>query len=228
MVNARPHRETKRAPVEMIAEERARLHVLAREPFTAALGETRTVDLQQTIRFGSVRYSTPPGHVGSEVWCRVSGQELVIVGRTEHGLREIARHELSTPGNPRIVDEHYPHHPPGNQRREPRLKPRSGEERAFLAIRPGAERWLREAAASGTGGIRRKMADAVTLNTLLDAGAVDRALGLAAVAHRFADDDLPSIVEHLQRAPGDTEQLVLPDQRYSAQPGTHAWSEFGR
>ena len=58
-VNARAHRETGRAPVEMLAEERARLHVLPAEAYTAALGETRRVDDDQTIRLGSVRYSTP-------------------------------------------------------------------------------------------------------------------------------------------------------------------------
>jgi len=56
-VNARVHRETGRAPGDMLAEERARLHVLPVEAHTAALGETRTVNDDQTIRWGSVRYS---------------------------------------------------------------------------------------------------------------------------------------------------------------------------
>lgn len=104
-INARPHRETGRAPVEMLAEERAWLHVLPAAPHTAALGETRRVDDDQTIRWGSVRYSTPDGHQGAEVWCRVVGDELVIVGGDgERGLAELVRHELSTPGRPRILD----------------------------------------------------------------------------------------------------------------------------
>jgi hypothetical protein len=60
-----------------------------------------------------VRYSTPPGLVGAEVWVRVAGDELVIVadmGRSAAvpGLApappagEGARHALSTPGRPRI------------------------------------------------------------------------------------------------------------------------------
>lgn len=226
-VNARPHRETRRAPVDMLCEELTRLHALPTEPFTVALGQTRVVDSDQTIRFGTVRYSTPPGHVGREVWCRVEGEELVVVARTDHGLAEIARHELSVPGRPQIVDEHYPHHPPGNERCEPKLRPRTEEEEAFCAIGPGAERWLREAAAAGAAGIRRTMADAVALSQLLSPGEVDRALGLAAMAHRFADADLHSIVEHLQRhgEPGD---VVIPDESFSAQASTHAWSEFGR
>jgi hypothetical protein len=35
--------------------------VLPVEPYALALGDERTVDDNQTIRFGSVRYSTPPG-----------------------------------------------------------------------------------------------------------------------------------------------------------------------
>ncbi|WP_372481631.1 Mu transposase domain-containing protein [Rhodococcus zopfii] len=48
-------------------------------PHTLAPGTTRRVGTDQTIRFGSVRYSTPPGLVGAEVWVRVAGTELVIV-----------------------------------------------------------------------------------------------------------------------------------------------------
>ena len=57
---------------------RRRLHPIPAAPFTAALGETRSVATDQTIRFGSVRYSTPPGLVGREVWVRADGEELVI------------------------------------------------------------------------------------------------------------------------------------------------------
>jgi hypothetical protein len=111
-LNTRVHRETSRAPIDMLAEERTRLHVLPAEAHTTALGETRAVGDDQTIRWGSVRYSTPDGHQGKEVWCRVLGEELIIVARTPLGLSEIWRHPLSTPGNPQIVDEHYPGNPP--------------------------------------------------------------------------------------------------------------------
>ena len=108
---------------DMLAEEAAHLHVLPTEAHTSALGETRVVGDDQTVRFGSMRYSTPDGHQGSEVWCRVVGEELAIVGRGAKGLSEIARHRLSTPGNPQILDEHYPRHPGGNGPRPPRIAP---------------------------------------------------------------------------------------------------------
>ena len=132
-----------------------------------ALGEERLVGDDQTIRFGSVRYSTPPGHVGDRVWCRVHGTELVVVARRGTGLAEIARHALSTPGTPRIDDEHYPHHPGGNGPRQPRPRPRTAAEVAFLELGEGAARWLIEAAAAGAQRVRAKMARAVELAALV-------------------------------------------------------------
>lgn len=226
-VNARVHRETSRAPVDMLLEERARLHVLPVEAHTSALGETRTVGDDQTIRWGSVRYSTPDGHQGRQVWCRVVGDELVVVGRTEVGLSEICRHQLSTPGRPRIVDEHYPHHPGGNLPRAPRPKARTAGEIAFLALGPGAERWLVEAASVGAQRIRTKMAAAVELAALVGVGPVDAALAVAAQAHRFDDGAIASICDHLLAGRPHLE-VVHADETHSAQPGTAAWQEFGR
>lgn len=226
-VNDRPHRETGRAPAVMLADERAHLHLLPADPHTAALGETRKVEDDQTIRFGSVRYSTPDGHQGAEVWCRVAGDELVIVARTPGGLAEIARHRLSTPGHPQIVDAHYPHHPAGNGPRLPRPRPSRPAEEVFLGIGAGAERWLIEAGAVGAQRVRSKMARAVELASLLGAPAVDDALGLAAVAGRFDDGDLVSILDHLASGRSGLD-VVRADDTHSAQPGTDAWKDLGR
>src|SRR5437764_1217307 len=135
-VNARVHRETAAAPAARLAAERERLHPLPDEPHALALGDERLVGDDQTVRFGSVRYSTPPGHAGTRVWCRAAGEELVITARTSRGAAEIARHRLSVPGSPQILDEHYPDHPGGNGPRQPRPRPRprTEAEAAFLAI----------------------------------------------------------------------------------------------
>jgi hypothetical protein len=226
-VNARTHRETGAAPVDRLAAERAHLHVLPAEAHTAALGEERLVNDDQTVRFGSVRYSTPPGHVESRVWCRVVGEELAIVAMTASGTVEIARHALSTPGNPRIVDEHYPHHRGGNHPRPPRPRPRTKAEADFLHIGDGAQTWLIEAAATGATRVRAKMARAVEFATILGQAKVDQALGLAAAAGRFDEADLGSILDHLA-SHGDPGDLVHPDEAHSAQPGTGSWGRFGQ
>jgi transposase len=225
-VNGRVHRETAAVPADRLAAERELLHPLPAEPYALALGDERLVADDQTIRFGSVRYSTPPGHAGQRVWCRVAGTELVITARTARGVAEIARHQLSVPGSPSICDEHYPDHPGGNGPRQPRLRPRTPEETAFLGIGDGARRWLTEAAAAGTVRVRSKMARAVELAAVVGTDKVDAALGLAAIAGRFADDDLPAIIDHLaaEGAPGE---VVIADEAHSAQPGTSGWARLG-
>jgi transposase len=225
-VNGRVHRESAAIPAGRLAAEREHLHRLPAEPYALALGEERLVGEDQTIRFGSVRYSTPPGYAGQRVWCRVAGNELVVTARTGRGLAEITRHQLSVPGSPRILDEHYPGHPGGSGPRPPKLRPRTPEEVAFLAIGDGAARWLTEAAAAGAQRIRSKMARAVELAAVVGAGAVDQALGLAAIAGRFADDDLASVIDHLaaEGAPGE---VVVADEEHSAQPGTGGWARLG-
>jgi hypothetical protein len=133
-VNDRVHREIGVAPIERLTPQRQHPHVLPVEPHAIALGEERLVDDDQTIRRGSVRYCTPDRHQGQKVWCRVVGAELVICARTPSGVAEIARHELSTPANPRVVAAHYPHHPGGNLPRAPKPRPRTAEEVAFLEL----------------------------------------------------------------------------------------------
>ena len=226
-VNNRVHRETMRIPAHALLVEQRRMHPLPVEPFTMALGQTRIVNVDQTVRVGSVRYSTPPGFVGAEVWTRAQGQELVVTARTPAGLREIARHRLSTPGNPRIDLAHYPDHPqdPTGAPRPPKAKARTEAEAAFLGIGPGAHDWLVEAAAVGAQRVRSKMAEAVELATLMGADTVNDALALAASAGRFADGDLLSIVTFHAGGP-DGDRPVVADDQHALQPGTAGWAGF--
>jgi len=227
-VNGRVHRETARIPAEALLVEQTRLHPIPDAPFTAALGETRSVNTDQTVRFGSVRYSTPPGLVGREVWVRADGEELVITANLDAGLSEVARHRLSTPGNPRIDLSHYPDHPqqPDGSPKPPQPKGRNSEEKAFLALGPGAHSWLVEAAAIGAQRVRSKMTAALELAALVGVEPVDAALGVAAAAGRFAEGDLLAIVHH--RANGASiASLVVADEGHSAQPGTSSWAAFG-
>jgi transposase len=241
VVNGRVHRETCASPARRLEIEQTRLHRLPDAPHTAALGETRVVNTDQTIRFGNVRYSTPPGLVGAEVWVRADGDELVIAadlaalplrpdwaGTGPLGLAEVARHRLSVPGNPRIDLAHYPGHPqqPDGSPRPPRIRPATQAEAAFLAIGDGARAWLIEAAAAGATRVRAKMAEAVELAALAGTAAVDAALGTAALAGRFGDGDLLSIAGYQAAGPAGG-PVTSADEAYSAQPGTSAWAGFG-
>lgn len=227
-MNARRHRATGQTPASRLDIERTTLHILPSEPLALALGEERVVGSDRTISFNAVRYSTPPGYTGARVWCRVVGEELSITARTHSGdLTEIWRHQLSVPGIPQIIDAHYPDHPNGRGVHQPRLRPRSEAEIAFVAIGPGAGRWLKEAGPAGAVRIRAKMARAVELATVMGSDKVDQALGLAAAAGRFADNDLVSILEHLA-ASKPAGEVVRADEAHSVQSGTIGWQALGQ
>lgn len=237
-VNGRTHRESHRVPAEALVEEQRRLHRVPQQAHTLALGVTRQVGVDQTIRFNSVRYSTPAGLVDAEVWVRVAGAELVIVADLDalpvapswaagrRGLVEVARHRTSTPGSPRIDLAHYPDHPqePGGGPRPPVVRPRTAAEEAFLALGEGAKLWLVEASAVGASRIRAKMADAVELAALVGVDRVDHGLGVAAAAGRFGQADLGLIVDH--HTTGGAPGRVVADEAFSVQPGTRAWAGF--
>jgi transposase len=224
-VNTRPHRITRRPPVEMLAEEHEHLHRLPKLSHTLCFGQTRKVNWQSLISVGGAQYSVPHTLVDERVWARIEDQELVVVHVDgPAGPREVARHRLTTPGRPAICDQHYPPRPAGALDRRPRA--RSGEEREFLALGDGAERWLIAAAAAGVQRVRRKMAEAIDLAKLHGNAELDRALRTCADAGRFADGDLAAILTHQQQ----TGELILfpaPEER-SLQRSTRSWEGFGR
>jgi len=219
-VNGRVHRVTRRPPVDMLAEEQSRLHRLPATAFTAAFGETRKVSWSSTISFGGVTYSVPHQLVDAEVWVRVDGDEVVATHLAATGAVEVARHQRSTPGTPRIDDAHYPPRPAGPLNRQPRAT--NTAEADFLALGDGARMWLLEAASAGTARVKVKMADAVTLARLHGMERVDWALGHAATYGRFADGDVASILA--AHPPG---QRRSADDAHSLQGGTRAWNGFG-
>jgi len=219
-VNARPHRITRRAPAEMLAEERSRLHPVPAAPFTAVLGVTRKVDDLSLVTYEGGQYSVPHQLAGQVVHVRRYGEQVVISHAGHGGPAEVARHQVTTPGSPRVDDAHYPPAPPGALGRTP--KARSKDEAQFLAIGDGAALWLTEAGAAGASRVRAKMARAVQLAALHGAGAVDQALGQAAAAGRFAEPDLAAIIAH-QASAAAGEASRASEQRTLAQ-GTGGWA----
>jgi hypothetical protein len=227
-VNARVHRVTRRAPIDMLAEEQARLHRLPIVAHTVAFGVTRTVASKTPmIAFDGGQYSVPHALLGQTVWVRTygvgAGEQIVIVHVGDGGPVEVARHLRATPGSPKLDDTHFPAAPAGALNRAPRA--RTATESEFLAIGEGARLWLTEAAAAGTTKMRVKMAAAVSTAKLLGSTEVDWALGHAAVNARFAEADLASILDHqAMTRPG---QIHRAGEDRSLTQGTASWAALG-
>jgi hypothetical protein len=224
-VNARPHRVTRRAPAELLAEERTRLHPLPAAPFTLAFGQTRTVgSTTPMVDFQTGQYSVPHRLRGQVVWVREHGEEIVVVHVEPAGPVEVARHARTTPGSPRLDDAHFPPQPAGPLARTPQAH--SSAETEFLAIGDGAAVWLTEAGAVGASRVRAKMAEAVALAKLHGASPVSWALGHAAVHGRFGEGDLARVLAHrANAAPGAMRHA---GETASLQTGTAAWQGFGQ
>jgi transposase len=223
-VNARPHAATRCPPNERLAQERERLHPLPAQPYTAAFGVTRTVGKNlSVVQFEGGEYSVPDEYVGQVVWVRQHDDEIVIVHVGRDGAQEIARWEPTVAGQPRHDPAHFGPPPEGPLHRTPRA--RTPDEAAFLAIGPGAHRWLITAAAAGTARMRTKMIAAVALAKIYGLDPVDRALATAADLGRFADEDLAQLIRHQATAAGGLVRRL--DETRSLQTGTAAWAGFG-
>jgi transposase len=241
-VNSRPHSATRRRPVEMLAEEVSFMRPAPEAPHSAVLGEPRVVMADQTVSFGSVRYSVPAGLWGATARVRQQGEEVVVCVDARsldappawlegRGLVEVARHKASTPGWPMIDLSHCPGHPqtPDGAPKPLAARPRSKKEEAFCQIGPAAERWLVQACASGVGRIESKMAEAVELAALRGRALVGEAVERAWLAGRYGSGDIASIAEHLS-AGGDGWEAPARDaaaaESAALQPGTSAWAGF--
>ena len=219
VVNGRVHRETCARPVDRLAIEQAALHKVRAEPFTAVFGVSRSVTWSCMISWCNARYSVPHEHADTRVWVREHANEVIVTAIGADGPGEVCRHNVVPAGQISIIEAHYP------PRRDPLNRPPRATkpgEAAFLRIGAGAAQWLTEAAGNGVRGIEVKMGDAVALCSIYTTAAVDTALGVAAIAGRFAERDLLSI---LTRQP-DT--VIVRTETHSLQPGTSVWERFGQ
>lgn len=230
-VNTRPHRITRRPPVEMLAEERHHLHPVPAHPHTVVFGTSRVVPPNTPmVSFEAGQYSVPEALVSQTVWVRVHGrgadEQIIFVHVGDKGPVEVARHSRATPGSPQVNDDHFSDPPPGALNREP--KPKNTAEAEFLALGEGARLWLLEAAAAGSTKMRVKMTEALALAKLFGAGEVDWALGHAAVHGRFAEADLASILDHHATTRGAVGQRHQAGEDHSLTQGTSAWARLGQ
>jgi hypothetical protein len=171
------------------------------------------------VSYRGARYSVPHRLSGSQVWVRAAAGEVVIVAGEGSGAAEVARHPLVGPGQTSLRDEHYP----DRSRKDPLQRtprPTNPSEAAFLALGEGAKLYLVEAAACGARRIEARMGEAVALAALHGTSMVDHALGTAAMAGRFAEGDLESIIVHGV----STRPPLGPPAEHSLAAGTAMWS----
>ena len=208
-VNGRVHSEIQAVPAERLQEERPLMRPLPSLRPPLCRGELRKVDRLQTVRFGSARYSVPTTWVGRTLEIMVQDGEVVI------GLdgTEITRHQLQPPGGISIHDEHYsgPARPPARA-----IRVRTDTERAFIALGPVAEGFLRSAAAAGTSRLAGELAAIVSLELSWGRPQLVAALERATRFRRFKAEDVRDILAAGPQAPnpvsaGKTLQLALPE-----------------
>ena len=216
--NTRVHRETGERPVDRLVTEQRELHAVPSEPYSVALGETRSVSWSSLISFQGSRYSVPYQLCEEVVFVRRDGGEVVITATDVNGAREVARHRVAAKGQITLIDDHYPERPSGPDRAP---KAMTASEADFLAIGEGARRYLAEMAATGERHLDERMAEAIALSHTTDRGRLDEALGLAALAGRFAPDDLVSIIGSRK------EPRRRIGEGHSLQPGTSGWARLG-
>lgn len=209
MVNSREHRTIRRRPIDALADERRALPPVPATAHTIAHGIGRKVPVNTPmVTFENAQYSVPSELLGAEVFVRLHGtgdQAVVVIAHVgDEGPVEVARHRVARPGSPSIIDAHFPDHDPAKVPGDYTIVRRSAEEAEFLGIGAGARSWLLEAAAAGT-------------------GEVDKALGVAAVHHRFAHGDLASL---LNAAGHDAGQHAATEDKSLTQ-GTGGWAGLG-
>ncbi|HET9849337.1 MAG TPA: IS21 family transposase [Candidatus Dormibacteraeota bacterium] len=193
-VNQRVHSETQARPDDRLQEERPLMRPLPSLRPALCRGEVRKVDRLQTIRFGSARYSLPTRWVGQRVEVMVADEEVVISADS----REITRHRLVAPGEVSIRDEHYPGKSGAPSRA---VRARTENERAFLALGPSAEAFLRGAAAVGASRLPAELAEILTLESSWGPEPLQAALARATRFRRFKAADVRAILEAGPAAP---------------------------
>jgi len=207
-VNAVVHSEICAVPAERLLVEAPLLRELP--SLRARIGKlvVRKVDRLSCVRFGSARYSVPTRHIGRQVEVRVADGEVqvILLGAV------VATHRLVAPGEASVNDEHY-----GGPRLPPQrpVRPKTPAEKAFCALGPVAESFIKAAAASGITSLAGDLDELAGLEAAHGKEALVAALERAVAFGRFRAHDVRSILAAgagvaRPTPPGDALVLPLP------------------
>ena len=186
-VNAVMHSEICAIPAERLVKE---LEVMGTLPsLRATIGKlvVRKVDRLSCVRFGSARYSVPTIHIGRQVELVAQDGKVLIIFLGEI----VATHDLVAPGETSILDEHY-----GGPRPRPTraVRPKTTAEKAFCALGPAAECFIKGAAARGITSLKGDLEELAQMEAAHGKEVLLAALERAASFGRFRAHDVRSII----------------------------------
>jgi transposase len=224
-VNAAVHSEICAVPAERVVAEREVMGPLPSLRARIGRPTVRKVDRLACVRLGSARYSVPTRLIGRQVEVAVvDGQVLVA----EDG-ELVAAHAVVAPGEASIIDDHYGTARPATPRRA--VRPKTAAEKAFCALGPVAEAWLKGAAAAGVTKLGSELEVLAGLQAAHGADALIAALERAVAFGRWRADDVRSILAAGTAVPTPTaagDALVIPLPHVPTRPlAAYAIEELG-
>lgn len=210
-VNAAVHSEICAIPDERLTEERKVLKALPSLRLEIGAGSVRRkVDRLSCVRYGSARYSVPTRLIGTSVAIVVDHGALIILEPATGVI--VAEHELRSPGETSILDEHYDGPRPAPSRGP---RPKTVAEKQFCALGEEAEQFLVGAAAIGNTRLGAELDVLLGLGAAHGEQALVDALRRAVAFRRFRAADVRSILAvgtgtPQPRAAGDALIVDLP------------------
>ncbi|MGH9152585.1 MAG: IS21 family transposase [Acidimicrobiales bacterium] len=186
-VNATLHSEIAAVPGERLVVEGELLGQLPSLRARTGKMVVRKVDRLSCVRFGSARYSVPNRHIGRQVEVRVSDGVVQVVSLGE----VIATHAVVSPGEAAVNDDHY-----GGTRPAPAraVRPKTPAEKAFCALGPVAESFIKAAAAAGIAGLAGDLEELAALEAAHGRDVLLAGLERAVAFGRFRAADVRSVI----------------------------------
>ena len=224
-VNSVVHSEICAVPAERVMAER---EVMAPLPsLRARIGRPtlRKVDRLSCVQLGSARYSVPTRLIGRQVEVAVIDGQVLVADDGEL----VAVHAVVAPGEASILDDHYGSTRPATPRRA--VRPKTTAEKAFCALGPAAESWLKGAAAAGVTKLGAELEVLASLEAAHGRDALVAALEPAVAFGRWRAADVRSILAVGAAVPTPTaadDALVIPLPHVPTRPlAAYALEELG-
>jgi hypothetical protein len=108
VADVRVHRQTRRRPVDLHAEELPHLIPLPERPYEVAEVVYRTVDAEGFVSYGQNGYSVPWHYIGQTLTVRITDEELIVYSPRLEILARHARFSPTERHRQRRQGEHLP------------------------------------------------------------------------------------------------------------------------